>query len=240
MSEAGVDFYTLIAPSYELRPANAVPAKFRAQTNDAPQLRFLVPVGKPKLVRPRRTAVEYAVSLMLKTFKPIVKDHGDHWRHPDAEETAALERNSLAIAKHIGLLNTLTDPKKLGPYLTRVESHPEHLSVWAQWAERIQLMFAGPPRPVEIGVCSVFVFLDYKASTAPAMSVRPGFVGDALIYKAAQMIARGTISQTCENCGTTFLSGGGNEKKRGGSRFCSDGCRWQHHNQMRRKSRQNL
>jgi hypothetical protein len=54
------------------------------------------------------------------------------------------------------------------------------------------------------------------------------------------MIARGTISQVCEHCGNTFLSGGagrGKEKKRSGSRFCSDECRWQHHNEMRRKAK---
>ena len=68
----------------------------------------------------------------------------------------------------------------------------------------------------------------------------PSSTHEVLIYHAAQMIAKGTESRTCEHCGTTFLSGGtgrGKDKKRGDARFCSDECRWKFHNKSRRRAR---
>jgi hypothetical protein len=242
MSEPEMNFQTYVAPNYELRRTDELPAKAHWKANKkAPNLRFLVPVGKPRLVRPKRRAMDLAVGLLLRTLKRTGPE--EHWMHPDADEIAALEKNALAIARHIGMLDTQISPA----YVVRasskhVEQTCEHLSVWSQWAQRIQLMFAGPPsnRAIEVGVCSVFVYLDYRVDGSPSMSVQPGFAGDAVIYHAAQMIARGTASQVCEHCGTTFLSGGagrGKEKKRGDSRFCSDECRYNYHNEKRRKAR---
>lgn len=58
----------------------------------------------------------------------------------------------------------------------------------------------------------------------------------ALNYHAAQMIAGGITFQICKNCGTSFFGSGaghGKIKKRAGARFCSDKCRWTHHNKVR-------
>ena len=67
-------------------------------------------------------------------------------------------------------------------------------------------------------------------------TVRGSAMTFALNYRAAQMIAGGITFQICKNCGTSFFGGGaghGKIKKRAGARFCSDKCRWTHHNKVR-------
>ena len=157
---------------------------------------------------------------------------------PDPDELAFLERNVLAIAKHVGLLGTILNPTNFEILGHHVEPDHELVLDWFQIARRIQMMFAGLRRPVEMPVGSIFIYVSYKPDGSRSMVVRPPFTDAALIYRAAQMVAGGTISQTCEHCGSPFLSGGARrekEKKRDGSRFCSDGCRWGYHNEKRRK-----
>jgi hypothetical protein len=111
------------------------------------------------------------------------------------------------------------------------------------------LMFEGSRRRAPVGtilsvgtpVGTMQIHLTCRDQTGRnLLTLRPRTTHDALIYHAAQMIAKGTISQTCEQCGTTFLSGGagrGKNKKRGDARFCSDACRWKFHNESRRRAR---
>jgi hypothetical protein len=187
--------------------------------------------------------MDMAVALLLKTQMPkwaVVTDDDRKNKAPDPDELAVLERNVLAIAKHVGLLGTILNPTNFKILGRHVEANHESILDWFQLARRIQMMFAGLPRPVEMPVGSIFIYVSYKPDGSRSMVVRPPFTDAALIYHAAQMVAKGTISQTCEHCGSPFLSGGARrekEKKRDGSRFCSDGCRWGYHNEMRRKAK---
>ena len=72
--------------------------------------------------------------------------------------------------------------------------------------------------------------------TRASLHLRPENTQAALIYHAAQMIAGGTTFQTCEVCGTSFFGGGPAREKRAGALFCSDKCRWTHHNRVRQKA----
>src|SRR6516164_6457873 len=144
MFDAEMDFHAYVAATYELRSADELPvsraAKHRAWYFG---LRYLVPVGNPRLVRPRRKALDFAVGLLLRTPKPpLTSDEEDRKKEiPNADEVAHLERNSLAIAKHIGLLKAGRDPENS---YSNEDNHGSLLS-WLELAQSIQLMFDGPP-----------------------------------------------------------------------------------------------
>src|SRR5262249_5102560 len=92
-----------------------------------------------------------------------------------------------------------------------------------------------PERPVG----RLTIYLSFK-SNFPSVHIRPTSMSDALIHRAAQMIAEGTVAQTCAHCGTSFLGGGGaaggGKNKRSDARFCDPKCRSAFHNEARRKS----
>lgn len=83
------------------------------------------------------------------------------------------------------------------------------------------------------------VYLISGKDGKPVLALRPDNLFNALKLYGANMIATGTAFNTCENCKTLFLSGGGRSrnKKRGDAKFCSDECRWKFHNESRRKTR---
>ena len=178
------------------------------------------------------------MGLLLRTPKPPFTSDEEYGKKeiPNADEVAHLERNSLAIAKHIGLLSAQRDNEN--SYSS--EDNRDSLVSWLKLAQLIQLMFDGPAGATELGVGRLAIYLAYKPDKSRSMAVRPETTRGVLIYHAAQMIAKGTESRTCEHCGTTFLSGGtgrGKDKKRGDARFCSDECRWKFHNESRRRAR---
>ncbi|MGA6929406.1 MAG: hypothetical protein WBZ35_08730, partial [Pseudolabrys sp.] len=73
----------------------------------------------------------------------------------------------------------------------------------------------------------------FKANGA-SLHLRPENTQAALNYHAAQMIAGGITFQICKNCGTSFFGGTREDQKASRSaRFCSDKCRWTHHNKVR-------
>ncbi len=229
-SDLEVDFQTYVAPDYEFREAEGNAALYVAVGLNPPRSptdRELIALGKPKLVRPKRKALDLAVGLLLRTPVPEEKVQ-------NRDEFAHLERNALAVAKHIGPLNA-----QHGPYAdTRHDS--DEVGVWLYLARTIQLMFEGRRPGTIYPVGTMEINLACRSDGSCFMAVRPQATTDALIYHAAQMAAKGTTSQTCEHCGTTFLSGGaghGKDKKRGDARFCSDECRWKFHNESRRKAR---
>jgi hypothetical protein len=241
-SDLEVDFETYVAPDYEFRPRHESERELTLKRKLAAVIghrgprgrlptyeRELVELGKPKLVRPKRRALDLAVGLMLRTPVP---GRGEEVKNSD--ELAHLERNALAVAKHIGRLNA-----HLGySYPQYREGEPLHF--WLYLARTIQLMFEGRRPGTIYPVGNMVINLACKSDGSCFMTVRPRRTEDALIYHAAQMIAKGTISQTCKQCGTTFLSGGaasGKDKKRGDARFCSDECRWKFHNESRRRAR---
>jgi hypothetical protein len=246
-SDLEVDFQTYVAPAYEFRTAHKPGFSVRLPDSstsraDAQEYvvkptskRELVALGKPKLVRPKRRALDLAAGLLLQTPVP-------RWNEEvqNRGELAHLERNALAVAKHIGLLNAPHEP-----FAKYRENESEPLESWLYLAQTIQLMFESsrhriPVSTVGTPVGTMQIHLARRSDGSCFMTLRPRATRDALIYHAAQMIAKGTISQTCEQCGTTFLSGGAGrrkEKKRGDARFCSDECRWKFHNESRRRAR---
>jgi hypothetical protein len=219
-SDLEVDFQTYVAPDYEFRNKPEFRVGFA---------RELVALGKPKLVRPKRKALGLALGLLLRTPVP-----GRNKEVKNSDELAHLERNVLAVAKHIGLLMARHDE------YADLKHESEPLYFWLHFAQTIQLMFEGRRPGTIYPVGTMVINLACKSDGSCFMTVRPQKTEDALVYHAAQMIAKGTISQTCEQCGTAFLSGGtasGKDKKRGDARFCSDECRWKFHNESRRRAR---
>src|SRR5262249_12863371 len=153
----------------------------------------------------------------------------------DAEEFSNLERNVFLISSHIGLLReneSLPDFERDGALVY------ESLEHWINTARDIQSMFSEVEAhrkvqgDIERAICQLTIVLALK-SNGPLMHLRPENTQTALIYHAAQMIAAGTRFQTCEVCGTPFLGGGPGREKRARALFCSDKCRWTHHNRVR-------
>jgi hypothetical protein len=227
MAEPVMDFQTSIARAYELRPA---PDKWveTAEGVDRRNVRVVMPIGKPRLVRPARAAMDFAVRLLMRT--PV---HNLDARNPDLDRLAVLERNVLAITKRIGPLKADLDPKAPGndPF--------ELVWDWIQVARKIQLIFNVPPdfsREIPVGELSVYI--SFNSGRPSSMAVRPARTADALVYHAAQMIASGTRPQPCRWCKTQFLIGGprARGKKKQGARFCSERCRWDYNNARRKKN----
>jgi hypothetical protein len=234
VSDAEMDFHTYVGAHYELRLAAELLIESEDQHALEKQFRYLVQVGRPKMVRPRRKALDFAVGLFLR-FPERPTNPKAEFAPPGADEILRMERNVLAIAKQLGLLRTALTPDR--SYGESRENQHESLYKWLRFGWWIQSIFAGK-LPAEFPIATLDVFLASKPGGSKIIAVRPVLTSEALAFHAAQMIAKGTTSQICEHCGTTFLSGGrGAEKKRGGSRFCSDECRWKYHNESRRKAR---
>jgi hypothetical protein len=197
---------------------------------------FLVETGPPKAVPVKRKALEYAVGLLLKTDGKLEV----------ADNISKLKRNVFLISRQIGMLESDYEPDD--------EPQPglrEDLSEWIRAARRIQFVFQArdlqgqgvfsdvSPEEAEIDSGFLQICISYH-SHRPSIRLRPDSTRSALFYCAAQMIARGVTAHACDNCDTAFLGGGernGRNKKRAGSRFCSDTCRYEYHNERRRKAK---
>jgi hypothetical protein len=253
MAETQMDFQCYLA-TYELRRPDELPEGDRKSIFDSSVVRRLVQIGRGKLVRPKRKTMDMAVGLLLKTrmpkwtatkegqMKAIVGSDATIAKEldPVAEELADLERNVLAISRHIGLLCMPCQEF----YRADLGDGFYHESIldWFRLAQWIQQMFGSARQTqtnFESPVGSLSIFVSFKSDQTHSIQIRPDRTRDALIYHAAQMIAGGTTFQTCENCGTPFLGGGtgrGGAKKRADARFCSDKCRSSYHNELRRKA----
>ena len=235
MSDAEMDFHTYVASHYEMRRVDELPAGAERDTAVSvglDEFRHLLQVDKPKLVRPKRKTLDFIIGLLLKFPKEQV-DPKAPYVPPNAEEMLRVERNVLAIAKQIGLLWTGLNPDRA--YGESLKNRHESVYEWLRFAQTIQSMFSGKRLP-EFPIATLDAYLTPKPGGSSVIAVRPGSTRGALAFHAAQMIAKGTTSRTCEHCGTAFLSGGrGEEKKRGGSRFCSDQCRYRYHNEEARR-----
>ena len=166
----------------------------------------------------------------------------------DPEELSLLKRNVLLIARTIGMLTGGgADPQTKSNFADFDDDeenyvfYHEPLRAWiwlAAWLQRIFTVQHN--KNFEIPVGPLYVFLSRRPGQPISMHVRPENTLDALLYIAAGMIAQGTTSQTCDKCGKPFLEGGERDprnKKRAGSRFCSDKCRYEYHNEARRKAK---
>jgi hypothetical protein len=226
--ETVMDFQTSMAEGYELVPVDKSPLRIvTAEGVDRRNIRAVVPIGKVRLVRPTRSAMDFAVRLLMRT--PLRNLNA---RNPDPDRLAMLERNVLAITRRIGPLNAEIDPKSPEDFMR------ELVWDWIPVAKKIQTIFNVPPDfSREIPVGNLSVYISFNSGRPSSMAVRPARTADALIYHAAQMIASGTRPQPCKWCKTQFLIGGPRTrgKKKAGARFCSEQCRWDYNNARRKK-----
>jgi hypothetical protein len=183
-----------------------------------PVLGHLVRKSAAKKVRLSPKTMEWAVTLLV-----------ERKRVPRPFHEVVLK-----IARAIGAL----DP----------EEEKEELEHWDELADYLGGIFKGKHKefgyeegdptkgPALVG--EVGIFLDRDRHGKLKLALKPTDLGHALVLYAARMATTGTTFNACEHCNSPFLSGGsGRSKKRGDARFCSDECRWKHHNEMRRKAK---
>src|SRR5262249_55027627 len=151
-------------------------------------------------------------------------------------------RNVLLIARHLGMLSPAVGPPD-SPIRKFLYPLRESLRRWIKLADEIQDTFHLRHRTTEKSFDSyagkLNIVLCYRSDEPPSLQIRPFTTYDALLYHAAQMIARGSTLQVCDKCAKPFLGGGGGRssraKRRGDARFCGDRCRWEYHNEVRRR-----
>lgn len=249
MAEPPLDFQCYVG-KYEIKRFDELPEKYRKWFNKPSNMPHLVQIGRASLRKPESRALDMAIGLLLKTQMPkwraskrdddldTDRIRGSEPVDMDHEEFSKLEKNVLLISRHIGMLHW-------GSELPQTDFGPpnESLEGWIDLADHIRMMFFGREahrqlaKDLERIVGRLSIFLSFKSGIASAQ-IRPVCTHDALVYRAAQMIAQGTTSQTCDKCGGPFLGGGersARNKRREGARFCSDRCRWEYHNEVRRK-----
>ena len=174
-SELEVDFETYVAPDHEFRSRHKSERDLTLERELAAVIgykrprptfeRELVALGKPKLVRPKRRALDLAVGLLLQTPVP-------RWNEEvqNRGELAHLERNALAVAKYIGLLNA-----QHAPYAQYRENANEPLEscLWKN-LERTGRQAASLRRP-QNSICTIQSARCSKL--ARASSSAPGHAG---------------------------------------------------------------
>jgi hypothetical protein len=200
---------------------------------------FLVRRGNPQKVPPTGKQLESAVTWLVKCASK--KNDAD-----PLTRFAELKKAALHIARTVGVFLP--------------EEPQESLMIWDDAARKLRAMFEGKPeewpmprlsadpwrnkrRPParsdlskRVGVVGVHLIPDKNGTK---LAIRPDDLMQALVLYAARMIAAGTGLNTCLNCNLPFLEGGGRDRrnrKRAGSRFCSEKCRYGYHNELRRKT----
>jgi hypothetical protein len=138
----------------------------------------------------------------------------------------------------------------LGGLLPQAKCEP--VNNWTELSDYLRLVFKGGERRDDEArffrykhtkvkrIGEVGIYLVPDGTGGSRLALRPDSLYSALELCAARMVATGTTFHTCEHCSTPFLGGGagrGSKKKRSDARFCSDKCRWTHHNKVRLKAR---
>jgi hypothetical protein len=182
-------------------------------------LGYLVRTSAAKMARPTPKAMKMAVRLLVE------------------RERTPLHKVALTIARAVGGLLP--------------EEEREELENWDELADYLRGIFRGEHKdflyyPDEIEskssplIGEMGIFLDRDKDGKLKFALRPSDLSNALILYAAQMATTGTTFNTCEHCRLPFLGGGTGRspnKRRSDARFCSDECRYNYHNEMRRKTR---
>jgi hypothetical protein len=264
MTEPAIDYKCYVG-TYELRRPDEIPG---CRPGDLPGIRRLVKVGQSKRVKPRPEAITQAVELLLKARVASFYAAYDTWERElsrltdrfgfeaavermkgkpfeiDPYEYADFEKIVLAISRQLGMLRdvgaAILDE---GTALSKDHIDHEPVEHWIRLADHIKRMFLSRDQhrisqdKQERSVGMLGIYLSFKSGAA-SMLLRPNDTMSALIYCAAQMIAKGMSLHNCKHCGTPFLGGGevNGRKKRGDARFCTDKCRSSYHNELRRKA----
>jgi hypothetical protein len=233
VADLEIDFENAVG-KYEFRPATPERIceweKKHKLHEEVPQegwpidLGEIVCVGPTKMVRPKADKMEWSVRLLVERKRVPVPFH----------------KLALKIVQAIGLQAS--------------QAGRDFLGVWHLTADLLQQMFEGKgfdfsargparevrwPHPAAQQVGQLGIFLIPNREGKRVLALRPETMQDALILYGARMLATGTTFNACEHCHAPFLSGGTSRanKKRGGSRFCSDKCRYSYHNEANRKLR---
>jgi hypothetical protein len=207
----------------------------------APNIPYLVRTGpeqldeywkthwEKKLIAPGTRVLDQAIRTLLTVRLPEDRFYTDP---KTADELfSSMGKHVLAISRRIGMLHWGSEPTE------GIGVDTESFFDWARLADNIQDMFS-QSSDFLYGVGHLEVLLSSKSGNA-TIQIQPDTTRDALMYRAAQMIAGGTTQQSCANCGERILVGGAGRdsknKKRSDARFCSDKCRSNYHNEARRK-----
>jgi hypothetical protein len=226
VADLEIDFENAVG-KYEFRPATPERIcrwKKHYPHEETPEdyVGEIVCVGPTKMVRPKADKMEWAVRLLLERKRVPVPFH----------------KLALKIVQAIGLHRDQAD----------------WVADWHFEANHLQEMFEGKgidflarrpgrevrwPHPAAQQVGQLGIFLIPSSEGKRVLALKPESLSDALTLYGARMLATGTTFNACEHCRAPFLSGGTGRanKKRGGSRFCSDKCRYSYHNEANRKLR---
>jgi hypothetical protein len=248
MSDFEIEFEWPVAAKYEFRPADpqrlAEFEKDFGKTEEIPEaeLPFLlgqiVPGGEVRDVKHRVGDLEEAVQKLIE------------W---DGNQ-ASLSKIALSIARKLGSLSF--DPPRYGESRFGVQPSPpsDELMEWHGVADSLHRMFegrayswegpfpGGRPRKVQWPHRAaqfqgkIGIFLVPRRDGKPEIVFRPDDIKEALTLCAARMITNGASLGTCLNCKSRFLRGAGS-KRRGDARFCKPRCKWEYHNEARRKAK---
>jgi hypothetical protein len=264
MTESAVNLLSCLVGTYEIWQPSQLPARDRRRESpDTPLLVQVGPAQRitPKreaLEMAIRLLLKTKIPKQSISLKRHIEMQVDEIRLDDraAVKWAQMRKRlsssradftdigkaALIIAGHLGMLDMSggEDDPITGLGYRRYQS----LDRWAKLADEIQAIFYG--REIRKRIPTNFVLSSFHTlrivltyvGTGVSMHLLPPDTGTALIYYAAQMVAAGTKLQNCEHCHLPFLSGGegrGGGKRRRDARFCSDECRWQFHNEARRK-----
>jgi hypothetical protein len=217
-----MDFQTMRSPAYEFVPADVIYKAFpNARRDDGPfgyRYGGIIARGKPKLVRPDASAFDLAVGTLLRLGKI-----------PETKHEALAEALKIEIPK---LARSLGMILGRGPRIG--DDIVETLSDWYYWADCLRRMFdfKNPSQPGTV----LHVDLNYRSDRPPTLVIKPPKLAAAIMFHAMRSIAAGTALQSCAQCRTPFMSGGGRGRgrKKAGAHFCSDRCRWTYYNENKR------
>ena len=97
--------------------------------------------------------------------------------------------------------------------------------------------FCQGPASTIFSIGRLTLYMSFKSGGFRSMAILPENTDQVLIYRAAQLASSGTKLQRCAKCESPFLIGGSRarEKKKEGTRFCGEQCRWDYNNARRKK-----
>jgi hypothetical protein len=254
MADFEIDFEWPRAPAYKLETDKYIqPLEEWDTWMDGPDDREervfgrIVAQGEPRLRRPKTSELDYAVKTLLQ-IASVEARHNDDDRLEQQRELEDLVRPMLheAVPKLAGMLGLLyVGPivdGLFGSAIRKRRKERELISSWYSLARALKLMFDYEKKPfgsafggvgVELGVYLV------PAETGVNLAVRPPNLWSAIMVHGARSVASGTGFSVCRSCNIPFLTGGQRArfKKKSGSQFCSEKCRWDFNNAKRRKRR---